>query len=39
MLIGNDFFVFKYMVKCQKFQFLVIFIEIEVTVWLLFGHP
>ena len=39
MLIGNDFFVFKYSVKCKRnFQILFIFIEMEETVRLLFAQ-
>jgi len=38
MVIGNDFFVFKYPVKCKKkFQIFIIFIEIYV--WLLYANP
>ena len=39
MLIGNDFFVFKYPVKCTKIQILNMFIKIKVTVWMLCAHP
>jgi hypothetical protein len=40
MLIGNDFFVFKYTVGCKKyFQILYIYIEIKFSVWLNCAQP